>query len=170
MRRRMPESPLSQQKTLDAESMWQATRRLLDGLFGVIESEDVIDAALDVVVDLLGADRGLVLLAQADGGTLVVNARGGGRALAATEREEVSRTVIREALEQGRCVAWDPLTAAAGSPSSFAVLGIVAALSAPLYGAGSRDRPRGALYVDFREHSQVRRATGTSSSSRRRRS
>src|SRR5580693_2936596 len=105
----MSTEPLSRQPTLDAESMWQATRRLLDGLYGVLEGEDVLDGALDVLVDLLGADRGLILLTSADGGTLVVNARRAGRALTPQEREEVSRTVVRQALEQGRCVTWDPL-------------------------------------------------------------
>lgn len=147
----MSTEPLSRQANLDAESMWRATRRLLEGLFGVVDSDDVLDEALDVVVELLGADRGLLLLTSSDGGARVVNARGGGRALSAVEREEVSRTVIRDALEQGRCISWDPLSAAAGVSSSISTLGIVAALAAPLHGTGSRDRARGVLYVDFRE-------------------
>jgi transcriptional regulator with GAF, ATPase, and Fis domain len=108
----------------------------------------VVDDALDVLVEVLGADRGLVLLRSSDGGTLVVNARAKGRALSAEERAEVSRTVVQQALDEGKCITWDPLTAASTS-ASFVVLGIVSALAAPLYGA-QRDRPRGVLYVDFR--------------------
>jgi transcriptional regulator with GAF, ATPase, and Fis domain len=146
-----PPAPLSRHATLDAEAMWAATRRLLDGLFGVLESDSVMDDALDVLVELLGADRGLILLTSEAGGTMVVNARGRGHALTPAEREEVSRTVIRQALDDGRCVAWDPLTAAGSQSSSFATLGIVSALAAPLYGTGARDRARGVLYVDFRD-------------------
>ena len=46
----MSESPLSRQSTLDAEAMWRATQRLLDGLFGVLESDSVMDDTLDVLV------------------------------------------------------------------------------------------------------------------------
>ncbi len=147
----MSEAPLSRQATLDAEAMWRATQRLLDGLFGVLESDGVMDDALDVLVELLGADRGLILLTSADGGALVVNARGRGQALSPAEREEVSRTVIREALSGGKCVAWDPLTAAGSLSTSFATLGIISALAAPLYAVGARERARGVLYVDFRD-------------------
>jgi len=152
----MPDAPLSRQATLDAETMWRTTRHLLDRLFGVIESDTAMDDCLDVLVEVLGADRGLLLLTSSDGGMLAVNGRGGGRALTTTEREEVSRTVVREAMEGRRCVQWDPISAAAGQSRSFAYLGIVAALAAPLFvagsrDAGSRDRVRGVLYVDFRE-------------------
>src|SRR5262249_14134324 len=138
-----PASALSQQQNLDAETMWRTTRRLVDGLFGVLESEDLLDDALDVLVEVLGADRGLLLLTSPDGGTRVVNARGHKRALTVEEREEVSRTVVRRALDEGRCIAWDPLTSATGS-GSYVSLGIVAALAAPLFGV-ARDRPRGVL-------------------------
>jgi len=152
----MSEAPLSRHANLDAETMWRTTRHLLDRLFGVLESDTAMDDCLDVLVEVLGADRGLLLLTSSDGGMLAVNGRGGGRALTTTEREEVSRTVARQAMEERRCVHWDPVSAAAGQSRSFAYLGIVAALAAPLFVAGSRDggardRVRGVLYVDFRE-------------------
>ena len=147
----MSDEPLSRQATLDADAMWSTTRRLLDRLFGVLESDDPMDDCLDAVVDVLGADRGLLLLTSSDGGALAVNGRGGGRALTSVEREEVSRTVVRTAMDTRRCVQWDPLTAAGGQSSSIASLGIIAALAAPLFVAGSRDRLRGVLYVDFRD-------------------
>jgi transcriptional regulator with GAF, ATPase, and Fis domain len=141
-------SSLAGQATLDHETMWSAMRQLVDRLFGVLEGDSVIDGCLDVLVDVLGADRGLVVLTQTDGSGIVVNARAQGKSLAPAEREEMSKTVIRQALEEGRCVQWDPLTAK-GSSSSLAFLGIIAALAAPLFG-GARE-PFGALYVDFRD-------------------
>jgi hypothetical protein len=140
--------PLAEQPTLDVELMWRATRRLLDELHGVLESDDAVDEALDVLVEVLGADRGLVLLTSSDGSTHVINARGKGRALSPEERAEVSRSVVQQAIDAGRCIVWDPLTAATTS-ASLTVLGIVSAFAAPLYRV-QRNRPRGVLYVDFR--------------------
>jgi transcriptional regulator with GAF, ATPase, and Fis domain len=146
-----PQPPLSRQLTLDAETMWRATQQLIDRLLGVIESDEVMDECLDVLVEVLGADRGLLLMRGTDGAVLVANGRGAGRGLSLAERDEASRTVVREAMDTGRCVQWDPVTAAAGSSGSFATLGIVSALAAPLFAAGSREQVRGALYVDFRD-------------------
>jgi transcriptional regulator with GAF, ATPase, and Fis domain len=143
------EGTLAGQQELDHETLWRYMRLLVDRLFGVLESESVMDDCLDVLVDLLGADRGLILLAHADGSTRIVNARGKGKTLAAAEREEMSKTVIRDALESGKCVTWDPLHAK-GPSSSFTMLGIIAAIAAPLFGS-ARDKPRGVLYVDFRD-------------------
>ena len=58
---------------------------------GVLDSEAVMDDCLDILVDLLGADRGLLLLTESDGTTHVVNARGHRKSLSVPEREEVSK-------------------------------------------------------------------------------
>src|SRR5580692_6886709 len=100
----MSDVPLSRQSSLDPEAMWRTTRHLLDRFFGVIDGDDALDDCLDALVDVLGADRGLLLLTSSDGGTLAVNGRGGGRALTNMEREEVSRTVVRQAIETRSCV------------------------------------------------------------------
>ncbi len=131
---------------LTHESMWRHMRLLVDRAFVALEKE-AVDECLDIVVDLLGASRGMVLLQQPDGTMRVVNARGPKRALAAEEREEMSRTIVRRALEQDECVVWDP-AASQSTSSSFLMLRIVGALAAPLR-AGST-RPAGVLYVDFR--------------------
>ncbi len=136
-----------EREALTHENMWRHMRQLLDRAFVALEKEWVVDECLDIVVDLLGADRGMVLLRQSDGGMQVINARGHKRALAAEEREEMSRTIVRRALEQDECVVWDPM-AAPSTSASFAMLRIVAALAAPL--RGGRTQARGALYVDFR--------------------
>jgi transcriptional regulator with GAF, ATPase, and Fis domain len=141
---------LASTPTLDVETMWRTMRRLVDRVFGVLEGDDALDDCLDVVVDVLGADRGMVLVRAADGGARVVNARGRGKALSAEEREEVSRQIIHRALETGEGVVWDPLTAPRAS-ASVTMLGILAAMAAPLYGGTARERPSGVLYVDFRD-------------------
>jgi DNA-binding NtrC family response regulator len=138
-----------EREALTHEGMWRHMRQLLDRAFGVLDKDWVVDDCLDIVVDLLGADRGMVLLRQNDGGMQVVNARGYKRALAAEEREEMSRTIVRRALEQDECVVWDP-RAVTSTSSSFAMLRIVAAFAAPLRGVRGQP-PRGALYVDFRD-------------------
>jgi DNA-binding NtrC family response regulator len=135
-------------EALTHESMWRDMRRFVARAFVALEKDWAVDECLDIVVDLLGADRGMVLLRQPDGGMRVVNARGHKRALAAEEREEMSRTIVRRALEQDECVVWDPAKALSTS-ASFAMLRIVAALAAPLRGAGPQ--ASGVLYVDFRD-------------------
>src|SRR5580704_54361 len=135
-------------EALTHENMWRHMRRLLDRAFVALEKDLAVDECLDIVVDLLGADRGMVLLQQPDGNMRVINARGYKRALAAEEREEMSRTIVRRALEQDECVVWDPAATPATS-ASFAMLRIVAALAAPL--RGGHAQPLGVLYVDFRD-------------------
>jgi DNA-binding NtrC family response regulator len=148
-------APLCTRESLDAEAMWQYLQRLLDRVYGVADSDSLIDDCLDILVELLGADRGLILQTASDGSSRVIHARAQKKTLSPDEWEEVSRTVVREALESGRCVTWDPL-ATRGSASA-ALLGIHIALAAPL-GHFSRGGPRGVLYVDFRD---IRKFVGT---------
>ena len=146
-----PEPPAPEalaREALTHESMWRHMRQLLDRAFVALERGWAVDECLDIVVDLLGADRGMVLLRLPDGKTQVVNARGHKRSLATEEREEMSRTIVRRALERDECVLWDPLAPGTES-SSFAMLKIVAALAAPL--RAGRPEARGVLYVDFRD-------------------
>ncbi|HEV3189716.1 MAG TPA: sigma 54-interacting transcriptional regulator [Polyangiaceae bacterium] len=142
---------LANQKSLDDATLWRYMRQLVERLFGVLEGDDVFDDSLDILVDVLGADRGMVLVTGSDGTTRVVNARGQGKSLSTEERQEMSQTIIRRALDSGRSVTWDLLTATRAS-ASISTLGILSAMAAPLYGPSSpRDQPRGVLYVDFRD-------------------
>ena len=137
-------------EALTHETMWRQLRQLLDRGSAALETEWALDECLDIVVDLLGADRGMVLLRDGDGRTQVVNARGHKRALADEEREEMSRTIVRRALERDECVVWNPRAADATAESpSFLMLKIAAALAAPL--RAGRPEVRGVLYVDFRD-------------------
>jgi transcriptional regulator with GAF, ATPase, and Fis domain len=141
--------------TLDHEAMWRQMCRLVELVHGALEGDALLDDCLDIIVDLLDADRGLITATEPDRGMRIINARAHKKALAPIEREEVSRTIIREALQSGRCVVWDPLTAAATPSTSFAGLGIIAALAAPLHAGPPTTPARGVLYVDFRRPSKL---------------
>ncbi len=141
-------------EALTHETMWRHMRQLLDRAFVALEKGWALDECLDIVVDLMGADRGMVLVRLPDGKTQVVNARGHKRSLATEEREEMSRTIVRRALERDECVVWDPLRVPSeATSSSFSMLKIVAALAAPL--RAGRPEARGVLYVDFRDPRRV---------------
>jgi sigma-54 specific flagellar transcriptional regulator A len=140
---------LATRSKLDSETMWSAMRALLDRVYGVLDRETVLDDCLDIVVEILGADRGLVVVADETGTTRAVHARGKGKTLDALEREEISKTIVRRALETGECVKWDVNTLSASS--SVASLGILAALAAPLHRPQQRGQARSALYVDMRD-------------------
>src|SRR5579871_6246360 len=141
---------LAARPSLDSDTMWRTMRELLHRVFGVIDRDQALDDSLDIIVELLGADRGQVVVADPDGVTRTIHARAGKRAVDPTEREEISKTIIRRAFETGECVTWD-----AGSlPTSASVgaLGILAAIAAPLHrvGAGATER-KAVLYVDIRD-------------------
>ena len=141
---------LSTRAHLDPETMWRTMRVLLDRVFGVLEREAVLDDCIDILVDLLGADRGLVLVVDEAGSPRTINARGKGKTLGPLEREEISKTIIRKALETGECVTWDVSSLSASS--SVSSLGILAALAAPLHRAGAPGGGlRAVLYVDIRD-------------------
>jgi transcriptional regulator with GAF, ATPase, and Fis domain len=143
-------APLSSRRSLDPDTMWRSMRRLLDRVYGVLDRDSLVDDCLDIVVELLGADRGLILHVASDGSSRVIHARARGETLSTEEWEEVSRTVVREAQETGQCVVWDALSTVRGSASA-ALLGIQIALATPLGGGASRRAPLGVLYVDFRD-------------------
>ena len=117
----------------------------------------LVDECVDVVVELLEGDRGMVLVLEADGRPFAVNARGHGRALTAGEREEVSATVVKRALDEGRCVLWHH--DGGWASESVTRFGILSALAAPLVvrrpGAEVASVNIGALYVDFRDARRV---------------
>jgi transcriptional regulator with GAF, ATPase, and Fis domain len=137
---------LTSQDAPDAATLWRALRQLVERVGAALEGDAVVDDCLDLVVDLLGADRGVVLLEQDDGTTAVIHARGPRNRLTLGEQEEVSRTIVRQALESDSAVFWDRTKQPVES-ASVTILDIHAALVAPLRGRGV---PRGVLYVDFR--------------------
>jgi transcriptional regulator with GAF, ATPase, and Fis domain len=152
----MDRRALSKQIELSPETLWSSLRQLVEGLASALDREAFMNECLDLLVELFGADRGLILLTNSDGSSHVVNARGQGRTLSPLEREEVTKTVIRRAQETGRCVAWE-LDVSADRAESAASLDITAALAMPLRrlswsvdGRGEELETKGALYLDFR--------------------
>jgi transcriptional regulator with GAF, ATPase, and Fis domain len=140
---------LSSRPSIDHETLWRAMRELVDRVFGALEGETVLDDCLDVLVELLGADRGLVLLTFADGTTKAIHARRNGTDLAPLERQEISQTIVRQALETGQCIVYQPEV---HTIKSVTTLGIIAALAVALHGGpGSGDGRRAVLYLDFRD-------------------
>ena len=141
---------LSTRATLDTETMWRTMRAMLERVFGVIERDSVLDDSLDILVEIIGADRGLILVVDESGTPRTINARGKGKTLGPLEREEISKTIIHRALETGECVTWD--VTELDPSSSVGVLGILAALAAPLHRPGTQaNAPRAVLYVDVRD-------------------
>ena len=131
--------------------LWLALQELVKRVFSALESrEAVLDECLDVVVELLGADRGLLLLVGDGGGSIALNARGRGKSLSAEEREEISKTLVREALSTEGCVTWN---ATLDRTNSIAALGIVSALAVTLPGTAAGGR-RSVLYVDIRDRTK----------------
>ncbi len=149
---------LSRQPELNHEVLYDSLRQLLDGLSTSLDRDSFMSECLDMLVELFGADRGLVLLTDSDGATHVINARSGGKSLLPIEREEVTKTVIREAQRSGRCVHWEA-DASSDFAESMVSLKIIAALAVPLRaiswrvdgGYGEELETRGVLYLDFRE-------------------
>ncbi len=130
------------------ELLWAAMLQLVDRLGQAVDRQAVTDECLDILIDTLGADRGLVLLGDASSAAGVVNARTEGRSLRADEREEISRTVIQRVRSGGASVLYRPLEEAGGS-ASVRELGIITALAAPLRAFGGGEAI-GVLYLDFR--------------------
>ena len=141
--------PLSSAPKPSQAMQWLALQELVKRVFRALEGRDaILDECLDVVVDLLGADRGLLLLVLENGSSVPLNARGRGKSLDAEEREEISKTLVREALASEGCVTWH---ATLGTTASMASLGIISALAVVLPGGGTR---RAVLYVDVRSRTK----------------
>lgn len=127
---------------------WQAVRTLLETFSASLDGATFLDDCLDDLVELLDADRGLILRLGSEGGSFAVNARSQGRALSAIEREEISKTVVNDAAAASRAIIWDaPRERAA---ESIAQLNIFRALAAPLRAPGRNEAPIAVVYLDFR--------------------
>jgi len=144
---------LSSSDELDHGTMWKAMRLLLDRLNGTIDSATAMDDCLDIVVELLGADRGLIVLTLESGVFHTITARDASKSLSAEEREKISRTIVREARDSSSFVQYLPLEMT-DPPESMSRSGIVAALAAPLPERVPGNVARRVLYVDFRDPSQ----------------
>lgn len=125
-----------------------ALRQLVDQVVTSAGDDDVVDHVLTSLVEMLGADRGLVLLTDAAGATTTIHARGRGGPLSARDTAEISRSVVREVWRSGRALLLEPDVG--GASTSVNALGIACALAAPLRVAGGSER-RGVVYLDYRD-------------------
>jgi DNA-binding NtrC family response regulator len=143
-----------------AYTLWEKMRALLGRLAETVSRGAFVDDCLDLLVELSGADRGLVLLFHDDGTTQAVNARGKNRALDPYEREEISKTILERARSSENAIVCRPL-ADAKTTESMHALGIAAALAAPIRVAPWQGGPsrgmdaRGVLYLDFRDRKRI---------------
>jgi len=142
---------------LDHAAAWERMRRLVDQLITSLDSAAFLDECLDALVDLTGADRGLVVLGDPGGGGQVVAARRRARDLTPEQREEVSKTVMLDAASSGRLVVWspEPLDTPPEQAQSMIDLSIKTAMAAPLrtpawWSGSTREPARGVVYLDFR--------------------
>ena len=141
--------------TLDHAAAWERMRSLIDQLATSLDHDGFGVEVLDALVELLGADRGLVVLGDPGGGGQVVAARRRGTDLSPAQREEVSKSVMEAAARTGRLEVWEPEPSASWQPQSMIDLSIKTAIAAPLrsaqwYAGGTREAVRGVVYLDFR--------------------
>lgn len=133
------------------ERLWTAMQQLIRGFERAEAPRAFVDGWLARTMDLLNADRGVVLL-TGSGGNHVVTARDSERALTPTEWDEISRTLVRRVLSTGECVVASRVSPDA---TSMIELGIVMAVAVPIAAPGwSTKAPapiRGVAYVDFRD-------------------
>lgn len=132
--------------------LWETLEQLLSHLETTLDADEFVDGCLDRIVELLGADRGMVLLTGPGGATSVVNGRAPGRQLTEDERNEVSRTVIRDALTSNELVMCG-LGSETNPPQSLAMRGIWASIAVPLH-IHDGTAPLGVLYVDIRQQTK----------------
>ena len=142
----MAAGTLTNNNVPDAAALWRALQRVVERVGAALEGEAVLEDCLDIVVEQLDADRGLIVLENTDATTTIVHARRAQKTLSRTEQEEVSKTLVRQALDTNEVVVWTKRDHSVDS-LSVSMLDIHAALVAPFRGRGV---PRGVLYVDFR--------------------
>ena len=154
------ESP-SRSNLLEPSALWQALRSFLGRIRNVADLDTVLVESLDTLIDLLGADRGLLLYRTADGTPYPIHGRRAKARLKPREQAEVSRTTIQRVLDTGELVFVDPATMEA--TESIYALGIGGVLAGPLrpilwrWAALAPEDEfapvqdiRGVVYLDFR--------------------
>jgi len=150
----------SQKAELPAlRAAWETLGKVVAGLSTAEDQAAFLERCLDDLLRLFGADRALVLLHYEDGSASCPCSRTRGRALEGAEREAISRSVTRRALETGAIVVSRPIDDADAS-ESLVWKGIFLAMAAPMrtiqWSKGHDPRePAGVLYVDFRDRRRI---------------
>ncbi len=137
---------LSRTFELSPEEMWAGFLALLGQLEEVVDRDAFIIDCLDHLVDVLGADRGMVVLRNTDGDMSVLGARGQRGDLSDQEQREIRATLVETALRDDRPTAWN--VSEQSSSASMVKFGIWVAMALPLRVSG---QSLGVLYVDIRK-------------------
>jgi serine phosphatase RsbU (regulator of sigma subunit) len=164
-RQRPPDEQTTQIHDLQIISHIADTLRSI-GSRGVLT--DLLDRIADNAIELSGADRGFILLADDKGHLSIETARRKGRVTLPAAQREISRVVPREVYESGSTQVIDLRgTDASGKHGYTVEIGVVSALCVPLNpiqfydgAAGNRDRATrvGVLYLDSKSTIHLRSA------------
>ncbi|MBI2567634.1 MAG: sigma-54-dependent Fis family transcriptional regulator [Candidatus Schekmanbacteria bacterium] len=158
---------LAEQLDVDYEALWHGLRRFVSRIANALDLDTALEHCLDALIDILGADRGMIWCLTRDGTPYPVHGRRLGRRLDPLEQAQISETTVRSVLQSGEFLLND-LAAVEGS-ESFRAFGIVGVLAGPLRRLSqlegtatplaaqspSPTTPRGVVYVDFREPQKI---------------
>ncbi len=132
---------------LTAPRMWQALEELVLRLESPGTVEERLGSCLELLVETLSADRGLLVLVRGSA-RHVVTARASATVLTTAEWSEASRSIIDEAILSGEAVVRSGLI---GQRSQSMVdLDIALAMAAPVRSGARSALERAVFYVDFR--------------------
>ena len=125
--------------------------RLSQTFNSVLDLDEVLNLVMDEVITVTNAERGFVMLHEADGGLAFRAARGMDRSTIDDPQFQVSRSVVERVAREGQAI----LTSDAQSDDRFKqresvmMLGLRAILCVPLK---IKDKISGVVYVDNRIH------------------
>lgn len=120
-------------------------------MFAALEVDGVLTSALDGLIQLCGAERGMVLLFGEDGSILFEKARHLAKSDIGHPEFEVSRTIIRHVQGTGQPI-FEPAIATGGSATeSMTRLGVLGVICYPLVREG---KVFGVVYLDNRNPRQ----------------
>jgi sigma-B regulation protein RsbU (phosphoserine phosphatase) len=166
------DTPSQERSAIAAASELRHMAGLLEGLRALGSTrvlEDVLGLVLDAAIDVTGAERGFIMLAN-DGGTLEFKlARARGRITLSGQTFATSRKVPEAVFASGQAMFVDDLAdeAVAGQHMGTVALGIRHVLCTPLRlvqfverrDQGGEQRTVGVLYLDSRERGSLQSAS-----------
>ncbi|MBI2568278.1 MAG: sigma 54-interacting transcriptional regulator [Candidatus Schekmanbacteria bacterium] len=148
---------------LDTTRLWSFLRQVLARVTQSCEFSRMLDEAVDGLVELFDADRGLIIHVDASGAQTAIQARSRGRNLRAHERAEISKTIVDRVLRTRELQVFDIGSVHADGEvetRSLVSFGILYAVAAPIVrvtwlgedAARGRATPglRGVIYLDYR--------------------
>ncbi len=132
---------------LDRSSLWTRMRFLLENLSTKLESDAFVDESLDLLIELLGARRGVICLRSSDGRWNAIAARKEHRTISVTEIDDRRAALFNQTLRQRRCVVYEGHRE--GDPASPRTLLALPLRRAAWQGAPSRPRAMGVLSLEI---------------------